>query len=160
MVGVQNLEITQLIPHAQFVVSLELVSMAGPADTLKVLPAVWITGIQSADEPCRHDVVHMAACSSLLEVYSAGRYFTISAQRRDAVILPTLSRRGCSGPFSVYPLPTHWFLLRTETRLAEMAPAVAIRLVPAIDRSQNIGLFNSAIWTKHRCSPPSRESSA
>jgi hypothetical protein len=159
-VGAKNFQVPKLIAHAKLVVSLELVPVAGSADTLKVFPAVWITSIQSPDEPCRHNVVHMAACSSLLEVYSAGHYFTISAQRRDAVILPTVSRRGCSGPFPVYPLPTHWFLLRTETRLAEMAPAVAIRLVPAIDRSQNIGLFNSAIWTKHRCSPPSRESSA
>src|SRR5712692_5050302 len=160
MVGPKKLQIAKFVAHAQFVVSLELVPVAGSADTLKVFPAVWIPCPQSPDEPRRHDVVHMAACSSLLEIYSAGHYFTISAQRRDAVILPTVPRRGCSGPFSVYPLPTHWFLLRTETRLAEMAPAVAIRLVPAIDRSQNIGLFNSAIWTKHRCSPPSRESSA
>jgi hypothetical protein len=159
-VGAKNFQIPKLIPHAQLVVSLEFVAMTGPTDTLKVFAAVWITGIQSPDEPRRHDMVHMAACSSLLEVYSAGHYFTISAQRRDAVIPPTVSRWGCSGPFPVYPLPTHWFLLRTETRLAEMAPAVAIRLMPAIDRSQNIGLFNSAIWTKHRCSPPSRESSA
>jgi len=45
-------------------------------------------------------------------------------------------------------------------RLAHLALAVAIRLVAAIDRSQDFGLIYSAIWTKHRCSPPSRESSA
>src|SRR6266852_7863240 len=152
MVGPKKLQIAKFVAHAQFVVSLELVPVAGSADTLKVFPAVWIPCPQPPDEPCRHDMVHMAACSSLLEVYSAGHYFTISAQRRDAVIPPTVSRRGCSGPFPVYPLPTHWFLLRTETRLAQLALAVAIRLVAAIDRSQDFGLIYSAIWTRHRCS--------
>ncbi len=42
MVGAQNLQVPQLIPHAQLVVCLELVSMAAPADALKVFAAVWI----------------------------------------------------------------------------------------------------------------------
>jgi hypothetical protein len=42
------------------VIRLELVPVAGSADALKVFPAVWITGIQSADEPRWHYVVHMA----------------------------------------------------------------------------------------------------
>ena len=37
--------VSEFIAHAQFVVSLELAPMAGSADTLKVFPAVWITGI-------------------------------------------------------------------------------------------------------------------
>jgi len=41
------------------VVSLQFVSVAGSADALKVFAAVWITGIQSPDEPCRYDVVYM-----------------------------------------------------------------------------------------------------
>jgi len=42
-----------------FVVSLQFVIRAGFADALKVIAAIWITGIQSPDEPCRYDVVYM-----------------------------------------------------------------------------------------------------
>ena len=73
---------------------------------------------------------------------------------------PAVPGWGCPGPFPVHAFPTYWFLQRTEMRLAHLALAVAIRLVAAIDRSQDFGLIYSAIWTKHRCSPPSRESSA
>ena len=73
----KNLEVTQLIPHAQFVVGLEFVDMARRAYTLKVFAAVWIAGIQSPDEPCRHYVVYMTPDSSLLEIYSAGLHFTL-----------------------------------------------------------------------------------
>ena len=71
MVGAKNLQVTKLIAQAQLVVRLELVAMAGSADTLKVFAAVWIASLQSPDEPRRHNVVHMAADSSLLEIYSA-----------------------------------------------------------------------------------------
>jgi hypothetical protein len=52
MVGTQNLQVPQLIPHAQLVVCLKLVAVAGSADALKVFPAVWIPCPQSADQ-CR-----------------------------------------------------------------------------------------------------------
>jgi hypothetical protein len=69
--GAKNLQITKLIAQAKFVVGLELAAMAGTADTLKVFPTVWIASLQSPDEPRRHDVVHMAAYSNLLEIYPA-----------------------------------------------------------------------------------------
>ena len=68
MVGAKDLQVTKLIPQAELVISLELATMAGSADTLKVFPPVWIASLQSPDEPRRHDVVHMAAYSSLLEI--------------------------------------------------------------------------------------------
>ncbi len=42
MVGAKNLEVAELIAQAQLVVRLELVAMAGSADTLKVFATVWI----------------------------------------------------------------------------------------------------------------------
>ena len=42
MVGAQNLQVAQLVPHAQLVVCLKLVTVAGPANALKVFAAVWI----------------------------------------------------------------------------------------------------------------------
>jgi len=44
-VGAKDFEVAKLIPHAQLVVSAELVSMAGPADALKVLSAVGIPSV-------------------------------------------------------------------------------------------------------------------
>jgi hypothetical protein len=70
-VGAKNLEITQFISQTQLVVCLQLVTMAGSADTLKVFPTVWIASLQSPNEPRRHDVVHMADFSNLLEIYTA-----------------------------------------------------------------------------------------
>jgi hypothetical protein len=52
-------------------VGLKLVPVTGSANTLKVFPAVGITGIQSPDEPRRHNVVHMAPDSCLFEIHSA-----------------------------------------------------------------------------------------
>jgi len=43
-VRTKNFEVTQLISHAQLMVSLELVAVADPTDTLKVFAAVWIAG--------------------------------------------------------------------------------------------------------------------
>jgi hypothetical protein len=45
MVSPKNLQITKFVAHAQLVVSLKLVPMAGSADTLKVLPAVGIPSL-------------------------------------------------------------------------------------------------------------------
>jgi hypothetical protein len=39
---IPNFEVAQLIAHAQLMVSLELVPMAGPADALKIFTAVGI----------------------------------------------------------------------------------------------------------------------
>jgi len=77
MVGAKNLQITKLIPQTQLVVGLQLVSMADPADALKVFATVWIAGLQSPDKPRRHNVVHMAADTSLLELHSAGLYLAV-----------------------------------------------------------------------------------
>lgn len=71
MVSSKNLEISQLIAQAKSVVRLEFATMAVSADTLKVFPTVWIADLQSPDEPRRHDVIHMADFSSLLEIYTA-----------------------------------------------------------------------------------------
>ena len=42
IVGAKNLQVTKLIPQAELVISLELATMAGSADTLKVFAAVGI----------------------------------------------------------------------------------------------------------------------
>ncbi len=42
IVGAKNLQVPQLIPHAQLVVCLELAPVAGPADALKVFATVGI----------------------------------------------------------------------------------------------------------------------
>ena len=73
------LEVAQLIAQAELVVCLELVAMAGAADTLKVLATVWIASLQSSDEPRRHDVVHMAADTSLLEIHSTSLHLALPA---------------------------------------------------------------------------------
>ena len=44
MVGAKNFHVTKPIAQAQLVVGLELVAMAGVANTLKVFAAVWIAG--------------------------------------------------------------------------------------------------------------------
>ena len=42
VVGAKNFQISKLIAETKLMVSLEFVSMAGAADTLKVFAAVWI----------------------------------------------------------------------------------------------------------------------
>jgi len=49
MVGAKNLQVPELIPHAQLVVCLKLASMATVADALKILSAVRIPCPQSPD---------------------------------------------------------------------------------------------------------------
>ena len=75
----KNLQVTKPIAQAQLVVGLELATMAGSADTLKVFPTVWIASLQSPNEPRRHDVVHMAAYSSLLEIQSTRLHLALPA---------------------------------------------------------------------------------
>jgi hypothetical protein len=89
-VGAKNLEITQFISQTQLVVCLQLVTMAGSADTLKVLATVWIASLQSPDEPRRDDVVHMTAYSSLLEIYAAQLHPALSAECSRPTFPPSL----------------------------------------------------------------------
>jgi len=49
MIGPQNLEVAESIAHTQLVICLQFASMAGPADALKVFPAIWIPCPQAAD---------------------------------------------------------------------------------------------------------------
>ncbi len=81
IVGAKDFKVSQLIPQAQLMVCLELVPMAGPADTLKVFPAVWIASLQSPNQSRRHDVVHMAPDSCLLEIYSTGLHLALPTKR-------------------------------------------------------------------------------
>ncbi len=79
MVGAKNLQVTQLISQADFVVSLELATMAGSVDTLKVFAAIWTSSLQASIQPRRHNVVHMAAYSNLLEIYPARLHLALPA---------------------------------------------------------------------------------
>jgi hypothetical protein len=74
IVGAKNLQIAQLVSQTQLMVSLKLVPVAGPTDTLKVFTAVWIANSQSMDESRRHNVIDVPGYS-LLEIYSAGSDF-------------------------------------------------------------------------------------
>ena len=65
MVGAQNLQVPQLIPHAQLVVCLKLVTVAGPANALKVFAAVWIPCPYMPDQTRGDDVVRIVPRSSL-----------------------------------------------------------------------------------------------
>ena len=80
MVGAKDLQVAEFIPQTQLVVGPELAAMAGSADTLKVFAAVRIACSKSPDEPRRHDVVHMAAYSRLLEIYSTRLHLALPTQ--------------------------------------------------------------------------------
>src|SRR5260370_20775910 len=100
MVGAQNLQVAQLIPHAQLVVCLKLVAVAGAADTLKVFAAVWIPCSQSPDKPCRDDVIHITFRSGLFEVHSTGLHFPISSKGPRSMSAPASSVLGRTAPFA------------------------------------------------------------
>jgi hypothetical protein len=72
IVRAKNLQIAQLVSQTQLMVSLKLVPVAGSANTLKVLTAVWIADSQSMNESRRHNVIDVPGYSRLLEIYSAG----------------------------------------------------------------------------------------
>src|SRR6266566_5632543 len=133
MVGPKNLQVTQLIPQAQLVVGLKLVTVAGPADTLKVLAAIGIPSSQSSDEPRGHDVVHMAGHAFHSEVRAAGFHLAIPSERQDSIPFPTLPRRPPSRPLPVHAIPRHLLLPRAEACLAVEAPAVTIGAVASKD---------------------------
>jgi hypothetical protein len=78
IVGAKYLQVAQLVAQAKFVIRLQLVPVAGSADALKVLTAIWIAGPQSPDEPCRHDMVYMASKAGLFEIHAAGLHFAFS----------------------------------------------------------------------------------
>ncbi|HKW77076.1 MAG TPA: hypothetical protein VJN64_16205 [Terriglobales bacterium] len=75
----KNFQVPQPIAHAEFVIGLQLVTMASPADTFQVFPAVRIPGSEFPDKPSRHNVVYMPARAGFAESYAAGHHFTISA---------------------------------------------------------------------------------
>jgi len=56
--------------------------MAGSANALKVFAAVWITGMQSPDEPRWNDGVHMASDSCLFEIHAARLNLALIPQSR------------------------------------------------------------------------------
>jgi len=149
MVGAKNLQVSKLIAQAELVVSLELAAMAGPADALKVFPAVWITGIQSPDEPRRHNVVHMAPDSGLLEIQSARFNLTLLPQSWHPPIPPSLPRWAAPRPLPVNPAPSYRPLLGTEARPAIEASSVAIGTMAAVNRLEHFCSSVSAIWTTH-----------
>src|SRR5437899_72513 len=97
-------------------VGLQFVSVAGRADTLKVFRAVWIASLQSPDEPCRHNVVHMALDSCLLEIHSARLYFALSPQGWCPQTPPSFPQRAPSRPLAIHTAPTDRPLLGTEAR--------------------------------------------
>jgi hypothetical protein len=74
MVSAKDLEVADLIPQAQFMVSLKFVPMAGSADALKVFPAVWIACPQSSDEPCWHNVVGFILAEKTSKVRQRSRF--------------------------------------------------------------------------------------
>src|SRR6266850_301678 len=149
MVGAQNLQVPQLIPHAQLVVGLEFVSVADATDTLKVFAAVWIPCPQSPDEPRGNDVIHMAPRSSLPEIHAAQLDFAYSAESRDTVTPPAVPARGCTRPLTVNTFPTYRFLLRPEACLAKLAATVTVGLASVKQSSEDFCLAIFAVGTTH-----------
>ncbi len=150
MVRAKNLQVPRLIPQTQPVVCLKLVPMAGSADALKVFAAVWITGIQSPDQPCRYDVVHMAPDSCLLEIHSARFNLTIPPQSWCPPIPPSLPQWAGSWPLPIHAAPSYWPLLGTAAGPAVEASPVAIGVVTTVDGLEHFCSPFSAIWTTHR----------
>ena len=123
--------------------------MAGSADALKVFATVWITGVQSPDEPRRNDVVHMAPDSCLFEIHSACLNLTLPPQSWRSPIPPSLPRWAGSRPLPIHAAPAYWPLLGTEAGTAVEASPVAIGAVAAVNRLEHFCSSVSAIWTTH-----------
>src|SRR5258708_35554782 len=100
----------------------ELVPMAGRADTLKGFSWVWIAGIQSPNKPRRHDVIHMAPDSCLLEIHSARFDLTLLPQSQHPPIPPSLPQWAAPRPLPVNPAPSYRPLLGTAARPAVATP--------------------------------------
>jgi hypothetical protein len=77
VVVAKHLHIGKPVSKAQLVVSLELVPVAGSAETLKIFPAIRIAELQPTNQPRWHDVVHVTAHTVQLEVRSAGFDFAV-----------------------------------------------------------------------------------
>jgi hypothetical protein len=82
-------------------IGLEFVTVARSADALKVFATVWITGVQSPDEPRWHNVVYVAPDCRLLEIHSTGFHLTHSAYGNNSMLLPSVPRRVWPWPFPV-----------------------------------------------------------
>ncbi len=128
--------------------------MTRAADALKVFAAVWITGIQSADEPCRHDVVYMTSDSCLLEIHSARFNLTLLPQSWHPPIPPSLPQWAGPRPLPINPAPSYRPLLGAEAGPAVEASPVAIRALAAVNRLEHFRSSVSAIWTTHLLGPP------
>lgn len=149
IVGAKNLQVSQLIPHTQLVVSLELVAMAGSADALKVFPSVWIASLQSPNQSRRHDMVHVAPGSCLFEIHSACLNLTLPTQSWHSPVPPSLPRWAAPRPLPIHAAPAYWPLLSTEARPAVEAFPVTIRTMTSINCLEHFCSSVSAIWTTH-----------
>ncbi len=107
--------------------------MSGPADTLEVFPAVWIAGIQSPDEPCRNNVVHMAPDPCLLEIHSTCLNLTLLPQSWRPPIPPSLPQWARSRPLPIHSAPAYRSLLGTEAGPAIETSPVAIRTLATVN---------------------------
>jgi hypothetical protein len=160
MVGPKNLDVAQFIAHAQLMVCLQFVAVAGSADAFKVFPAVWMADPQSPDEPCRYDVVHVSADSSLFEFHATGFNLAPSLQRSHSMLLPSVPRRALPRPPSLHAAPAYWPFLGTEAGPAIDTSPVAIRIVAAVNSLEHFCSSVTAIWTTHSHSAPFLGSSA
>src|SRR5258708_138241 len=147
MVGAENLQVPQLIPHAELVICLKLVAVAGAADTLKVFAAVWIPCPQSPNESCRNDVVNVTPGPGLLEIYFAKLHFASSSKCRDSMTFPTHARWALARPLPVHAFPAYRLLLCPKPCLTELAAAVAVRLAAKELSSEDFRLAIPAVRT-------------
>jgi len=159
MVGAKNFEIAQLIAQAQLVISLQLAAVTGSADALKVFATVWTASLESSDQLRWHDVVHMAANSSLLEIHPARLDLTFPTQGSRPMFAPSLPGRSGPGPLAIHATPGYGPLLGTEAGPAINTSSVAIRVVATVNWLEHFCSSVSAIWTTHRNSTPSLDSS-
>jgi hypothetical protein len=152
---VKDLQISEPIPHAQPMVGLELASVARAADALKIFTAIWITGVQSSDDPRWHYVVHMPPDSCLLEIHPACFNLTLPPQSWRPQTPPPFPPWATPRPLPVNAAPTYWPLLDIEARPAVEASSVAIRAVAAVHRFEHFCSSVSTIWTTHVLTLPS-----
>jgi len=149
IVGSQNFKIAEPITQAQFVVGLKFIAVTGPADALKVFPAIWIPCPQLADQSCRDDVVYMTLRSGLLEVRSTEVHFAISTKSRCSMTAPAPSVRGHTGPFTIYNFTTLWLFLRSKFCLTELAATITVCSAAKTLSSEDFCLAILAVGTTH-----------
>jgi hypothetical protein len=105
--------------------------MAGPADTLKVFPAVWVTGIQSSDDPRRHDMVHMAGHIFQLENSRRTVPLPNSRERKDSIVFPTSPHGHLLGHFRC--TRSQGISLSRVLNRAKASAVTTIRAVPEVE---------------------------